>query len=140
MNKKLRKFFYYWLPFLIWAMVIFAFSSRPTKVVSQIHWKDFAVKKTAHFVEYFIFTALFYRASKFDIQDKKLRSFISAFFAIIYGVLDEIHQSFVPGREARARDVFFDFLGSIFFLFLIWRLLPKAPPKLKKLAEDLDLA
>jgi VanZ family protein len=30
---------------------------------------------------------------------------------IIYGFSDEWHQSFVPGREASLRDIFFDGLG-----------------------------
>ena len=39
--------------------------------------------------------------------------FIVAFLsACIYGISDELHQSFVPGRDAAVGDVFADFLGA----------------------------
>ena len=46
--------------------------------------------------------------------------------ALGYGVLDEIHQIFVPGRSASVFDVFLDFIGivyasMIYFIALIRR-------------------
>ena len=35
-----------------------------------------------------------------------------------YGALDEIHQLFVPGRDASVMDLFFDTLGGFFFAWL----------------------
>ena len=54
----------FWLPVASWAIVIFLFSARPTNPVSRIYWKDFIIKKSAHVVEYAVFTALLYRALK----------------------------------------------------------------------------
>ena len=38
-----------------------------------------------------------------------------------YGVSDEIHQLFVPGRHARLADVFFDAGGALTMILLIRR-------------------
>ena len=40
-------------------------------------------------------------------------AFVSAGFAILYGVSDEFHQSFVDGRSASIMDVFWDGLGAV---------------------------
>ena len=38
---------------------------------------------------------------------------MAAAFAVLYGITDEFHQSFVAGRNASLLDVGFDALGSI---------------------------
>ena len=53
-------------------------------------------------------------------------AFVSAGFAILYGVSDEFHQSFVDGRSASIMDVFWDGLGAVAtavilgYLMFIW--------------------
>jgi VanZ family protein len=138
-EKKINKIITNWLPVLVWASVIFLFSSRPTTPVSEIHWRDFIVKKTAHIIEYGIFSTLIYRALKESGVDKKRAGIIAVFLAVSYGFTDEFHQSFTPGRDPRLRDVIFDTIGSIAAIYTIWNLLPKAPKKLKKLAESWQL-
>ena len=40
--------------------------------------------------------------------------FITAFiFTCIYGITDELHQSFVPGRDSSAGDLIADFSGAL---------------------------
>ncbi|WP_442878098.1 VanZ family protein [Cetobacterium sp.] len=43
---------------------------------------------------------------------------------IVYAVLDEYHQSFIPGREAYLRDVMIDTVGGstgiIFTKLILW--------------------
>ena len=39
--------------------------------------------------------------------------FFGAFLAFLYGLTDEIHQAFVPGREASALDVMADGAGAM---------------------------
>ena len=52
--------------------------------------------------------------------------------ATLYGVTDEYHQSFVPGRDADAADVAKDFLGAAAaaVLYRRWTALP--PPRLSE--------
>ena len=45
--------------------------------------------------------------------------------ATLYGVIDEVHQHFVPGREPDVLDVITDFLGAVVFVMLVPRLYQK---------------
>lgn len=134
-----KKVVKYWLPVILWAVVIFSFSAKPTTRTSEIYWQDFIVKKSAHVVEYVIFTVLFYRGLKNGGVEKKEAGVYSVILAILYAVSDEIHQSFTPGREPTVRDVFFDTSGSFLAVYIIWKYLPKAPKRLRNLAKRLEL-
>jgi VanZ family protein len=98
--------------------VIFWFSSQPVIQTTDFFLADFVMKKTAHFVEYAILSVLVYRALIRSGIGSKKAIIISAVFSVIYAVSDEWHQSFVPGREPRLRDVVIDSFGAIFGLFL----------------------
>ena len=103
-----------WIPVLIWMLVIFAFSSRPTLRAATIDWQDFIIRKMAHFVEYFILFALNYRALLRSTSLSKRQAILLAFgLGLIYAFSDEYHQTLVPGREGRFRDVFIDSLGLL---------------------------
>lgn len=138
-NNKLQKILYLWLPVILWAFVIFLFSSMPTTPVSQIHLTDFFVKKSAHIIEYGVLTTLLFRALLASGINKKKAGLYSIIFAVLYGMSDEFHQSFTPGRDPKLRDVFFDTIGAVSSVYIIWNLLPKAPKKLKNLAKSLQL-
>jgi len=135
----MKKTLNFWLPPVVWALVIFLFSSKPVIPSSLFFWKDFIIKKTAHVVEYGILAALLYRALKEYGVQKYNAGLIAILIALIYGATDELHQSFTPGREPRVRDVFFDTIGAILSIYSIWNLLPKAPKKLKTWAKKLQL-
>jgi VanZ family protein len=112
-------------------MVVFSFSAIPTAHVSEIHWKDFIVKKSAHITEYAILTVFLYRAL-LGSGVVKNKSFIYALIlCVLYAASDEFHQSFTPGREPTLRDVGFDTIGSLLAILSLWKLLPQLPPKLK---------
>jgi VanZ family protein len=79
--------------------------------------------KLFHFLVYFILGILFFRAYQtlpIKISHNAL-IFISISSSILYGISDEIHQHFVPLRQADFMDVLVDALGSIFGI-LIYRL------------------
>ena len=140
MKNKITFIAKYWLPPLLWAVVIFLFSSHPTKGVSEIHWQDFIVKKTAHLIEYGFLAILIYRGL-INSKVKNLHAGIAAILvSFIYGATDEIHQMFTPGRESTIRDVIFDTIGAVIVIYFIWRLLPKAPKRLKTLAKKLEIS
>lgn len=42
--------------------------------------------------------------------------------ALVVAVADEIHQAYIPGRNASALDVFLDALGIALCLIILWRL------------------
>ncbi|MBI2103782.1 VanZ family protein [Candidatus Woesebacteria bacterium] len=135
-KSKLFKLIRLWLPPILWAGVIFAFSALPTRKTSEFFLTDFIIKKTAHVIEYAIFAALLYRAFKESGVRRRNAGLYAILLAVIYAGTDEFHQSFTPGREPTLRDIFFDTIGSILAIYAIWNLLPKAPKRLKSWAEN----
>jgi VanZ family protein len=87
---------------LVWAAVIFAFSSIPSLNSGLGGW-DYVLRKLAHMTEYAILALLLLRATG---------SFAWAFaLAIAYAATDELHQLFVPGRHGSPIDVAIDAVG-----------------------------
>lgn len=130
----------YWFPVVVWAGVIFMFSSFPTGTATKIVWTDFVLKKTAHIVEYGVFTMLTYRALINNGVLAKNAALWAILLATLYGFSDEYHQSFTPGREPRVRDVGFDTIGAVLAIYLIWNTLPKAPERLRGWAKRWEVA
>lgn len=101
-----------WLPVLVWAAVIFTFSSIPHLGTSLGIW-DTILRKGAHVTEYAILGALLLRA---------LGRSPAAFLAgVAYAVTDEAHQHFVPGRHASPIDVAIDSVGVLIGVLLFER-------------------
>lgn len=135
------KSFKFWAPVVFWAGVIFWFSTRPVHQVSEFYWSDFIVKKSAHLFEYSVLAILFYRALRNATKYPQGKAVLTAFiFVVLYGISDELHQSFTPGREPTLRDIIIDGTGGGISLFLIWKYLPKMPAILKNLARSLQIA
>lgn len=131
----------YWIPIVIWALVIFTFSSQPSTRASQIHWQDFIIKKSAHMFVFGVLCGFIYRAltNTFSKLPVKTAGYISIVCAAFYGMSDEFHQMFTPGREPTLRDVGFDTLGAIITIFIIWKVIPKAPTYVKNWAKKLEI-
>lgn len=106
------KIYKYWSPPILWSLIIFSFSSLQVGSSSEIYWKDFLVKKMAHLIEYAILAVLLYRAMINSNINKNKSIIFSLILASIYGLTDEFHQSFTPGREPRIRDVIIDTIGA----------------------------
>ena len=91
-----------WVPIVLWAAVIFAFSSVPSLSSGLGTW-DLILRKIAHLSEYAILGVLLLRA----IQ----RPAVAILAGGLYAVTDEIHQHFVRGRHAAWYDVLIDTIG-----------------------------
>lgn len=124
-SKDFRKNLSLWFPVLVWASVIFYFSSQPQKNISQFFLTDFLVKKAAHVLEYAILFVLIYRAT-----GKKIP--LSFVLTILYAASDELHQTFVPGRTPKLYDIFgFDITGANIASYALWKLSQRAKAKQK---------
>jgi VanZ family protein len=101
-----------WLFALIgWAGIIFLLSSFPNPPgPGGPEWQSYA----AHTVEYAVFAFLAARLlAAIRPPWPRWRLALAAWtLAVLYGVSDEFHQSFVPNRHASALDVAFDALGA----------------------------
>ena len=104
-----------WLPPVIWAGVIFAFSSLPQVSFSQFILWDFLAKKAAHLSEYAILYVLIFRACRG-------RWAPSYFLLAAFALSDELHQKFVPGRTSSPLDIGFDLIGASIASYIIWKL------------------
>ena len=80
-----------WLPVIVWAAVIFTFSSIPSLSTGLGAW-DTILRKGAHMTEYAILGALLLRALGRELPALAV--------GIAYAITDELHQHFVRGRHA----------------------------------------
>lgn len=110
--------FKFWVPVYVYLILIFVISSisfSPLEV-GVGDGRKISVNPWLHIGEYALLGFLFYRA--FINSDKvflKKYSFVLAIvFAIAYGITDELHQLFVPGRLCSFKDVICDGVGSCF--------------------------
>jgi VanZ family protein len=103
-----------WIPTLIWMVMIFGVSSRTSLHTSPVFWLDFIIKKSAHVTEYFMLNLLlnYSLVSTVNLSRKK-RLLLAFIMAIFYAATDELHQTFVIGREGRIRDVLIDSIGIL---------------------------
>ena len=100
-----------WAPVVLWAAVIFAFSSIPSLGTGLGTW-DLLLRKLAHVAEFAVLGALLQRA---------LGRAAGAFaLGVAYAVSDEVHQHFVAGRRAAPLDVLIDSVGVALGI-AVWR-------------------
>lgn len=99
-----------WSPPLVYAAAIFYLSaqSNPFPGVTAVVWD-----KALHGTEYAALAALLVRA----LRGEGLRGAVAAGCAVVlsvgYGVSDEWHQSFVPGRSSDIHDCIADGVGAL---------------------------
>jgi VanZ family protein len=117
MSTKLKCFALYWLPLILYCVLIYIQSAYPSP--EQIPSFRF-VDKMLHLGAYAIMGILFYRAYRtLKIRDNlQLLMMLSVVSASLYGVSDEIHQSFVPFRSAEVADAIADFCGAVCGVYL----------------------
>ncbi len=125
MNKKtkifLYFFLYYWLPLLLYCILIYTLSSHKYPVCVP---KIFSADKFIHFFAYAFLGLLVIRAfATLRLKENiALLIMISILLSTIYGLSDEMHQYFVPYRCADIKDIFADLFGSAFGVYLYYLL------------------
>ena len=77
-----------------------------------------------HFVEYGVLGFLFARALIFEFPREARvplsRLFLAVALSTLYGITDELHQYFVPGRYCSGADMMADFIGSLAGVTAAW--------------------
>jgi VanZ family protein len=94
--------------------VLWLFPNTTADTLATIH---FITRKLAHFSEYAILGFLAARA----FRPFPRWFLISAVLIVIYALIDEYHQSFVPSRTASVFDSLIDMAGGISALIFISR-------------------
>ncbi len=93
-----------WGPVVAWAALIFGLSSVPDLGTGLGGW-DLVLRKIAHATEYAILGALLVRALR--------QPDWAVVLGIGYAISDEVHQSFVSGRQGSPVDVGIDAIGVL---------------------------
>ena len=130
-----------WLPVVVWASVIFFFSTEhfsapqssrilepllrwlfPAIALEQVAFVQIAIRKLAHWLEYFILAVLLYRALHAESGGRSSvrPAAWTITFALVWAATDEFHQSLVPSRSASIVDVMIDGLGGVFGTFWMY--------------------
>lgn len=102
------------LALLLWMAVIFFFSSLPGSGNQyELTILYYIERKGAHVIEYAVlmFLSVRFLRALFPMQSFTKILFWAAIFSLLYGISDELHQSFVPYRGAKMSDVLIDGIG-----------------------------
>lgn len=132
-----------WLPMIICMAVIFIFSSQDGAASNQLSqnvtqefmvkevFSDFQaeavsdglnymVRKMAHLILFFLLGLSVLHALLKNSFTKAEAVRIGMLICIIYACLDEVHQLFVQGRDARWQDVLIDTAGASVGFLTFW--------------------
>lgn len=113
------------LPFFIMAALYWLSSipGTPTAedpaIYGLFYWVSPTLQNTLHVPTYAVLAAAWHWALRAWMRAPYARSLGACAFASVYGVLDEWHQSFVPGRYASLTDVMLDVVGALLGVWLI---------------------
>lgn len=136
MSRHLR----HWLPAIFLAILISIFSTKyfsseetarvifpilrwlfPSASHHMLHFSHFVIRKLAHITEFAVFSIAVFHGVRGNHTGWKLNWAIwTLLIAVTYAGLDEWHQSFVPMREPRIRDVMIDGFGSLLAQLMVW--------------------
>ena len=105
---------------IIGPLVLWLFPNTSPETLATVH---FITRKLAHFTEYAILAYLAARAFRTSPRPAISRRWflISLVLIVVYALLDEYHQSFVPSRTASIFDSFVDMTGGVATLLFIRR-------------------
>ena len=132
--------FRYWIPAIVVAVMISLFSTHYFSgeetarfIVPVLHWlfpgasphvlrlMHFGIRKLAHITEFGLLSMTVFHGIRAGRSGWNFKwALVTLVIAVVYASLDEWHQSFVPLREPRVRDVAIDAFGAFLAQTLVW--------------------
>lgn len=130
----------HWIPAICVAILISLFSTHyfsgeetARVIIPLLHWlfpaatphmlrlMHVGIRKMAHVTEFGLFSITIFHGIRGGRYGWRFRwALATLVIAVTYAGLDEWHQSFVPVRQASARDVAIDALGALLAQVLVW--------------------
>ncbi len=108
----------HWGPPLIWATLIFLLSSSSLDQVPTLDM--FLADKAAHAAFFGVLSVLLFRVfHRWSALSWGRAAMLAIVVTSLYGVLDEIHQSIVPGRSPELADWVADTTGAFAGLAIV---------------------
>ena len=113
----------YWIPVVLWTVVILAASNETFSSGASKNWMErilgrevpppvnVTVRKLAHVLEYGILAALVWRADR--------RAAVVLGYALVVAILDETRQGLTRTRSGSPWDVMLDFCGALIGMLLV---------------------
>ncbi len=114
-------FLRYRVPALLWACIIFAASSIPSTKFPQLFHR--INDKVIHAAIFCVLGLLVYRALEPRVKATTLawgRLVVAVLIVSLYGLSDEFHQRYVPGRSVDVLDFTADTVGGILAAAVIY--------------------
>jgi VanZ family protein len=132
--------FLYWIPATLVALLISLFSTHyfsgeetarviipllhrlfPAATPRMLRLMHMGIRKMAHVTEFGVLSVSVFHGIRGGRFGWRLRwALATLVIAVGYAGLDEWHQSFVPLREARFRDVLIDATGALLAQVFVW--------------------
>jgi VanZ family protein len=109
------------VPLVFWMTLIFVLSAQSRLIEIEDAADEKIFYKTAHLVAYAVLAWLWWRALAPQRQTAWSVLWPAFVLTVLYGISDEIHQLFVPGRHGQIADVLFDAAGAWAMILLIRR-------------------
>jgi len=106
----MKRWVKYHAPAVFWAVLVFTVSSLP-KLKSPSLGIPFS-DKIFHGSEYLVLSMLTLRSLAASRGLNGRTVLLAMAVCTVFGILDELHQSFVPGRDCNAGDMLADIAGS----------------------------
>jgi len=119
-----------WLPVILWAVLIFLISADPQPYSlipangnrERQSDQNERLGRTLHTLEYGVLAALALRGLVWDGKPTPRLAMLAWAGCVLYGLSDEVHQVFVPGRAFQLSDLALDALGALVGVSLAWLL------------------
>lgn len=125
MGKGAKTLIKLWLPVIFWCGLLFYLSAIPNLKAAQNPFWDEIIRSGVHFIFYGLGYFLFFRALNFERKEKDF--WLPLVLVSLYGIFDELHQSFVPTRSFQLKDLGFNFSGAVLGRMMIGNLLAIMP-------------
>jgi VanZ family protein len=138
------KLFKYWIPALLWMLVIYGASGdslsfqrtsrflgpllhwlRPSLTAEQLRSAMFYTRKAGHVFEYAVLAALLWFALRHlrETGERRWSWWVASqafLLSIAYAITDEFHQKFVPTRQGTPWDILIDTCGAVLGLIIVY--------------------
>jgi VanZ family protein len=103
-----------WIPAWIVMALIFIASSLPAYDLPHFGVLDFIIKKGGHMAGYAMLSIAFLYGLRPNRRSYRRSIVLALCFAVVYAVSDELHQTFIAGRNGSPADVLVDTAGAAF--------------------------
>ena len=97
-----------WITLLLYSALMITLSHQPGDADFVAPFAH--VDKVVHLIEYAVFAVLLLRA--LWMKDKPYIRYLTIAVIVLFAASDELHQSFIPGRDASTMDLLADLLGA----------------------------